>query len=598
MDDPPAEEPLKPDPAVARARELIGTVISQRYRIEELLAMGGMGAVYRGRHLHLKKRVAVKVLRPETENLPELVARFEREAIAGAHVAHPNVAAATDFGQLEDGSYFLVLEYVSGKPLHEIIKSGPLPAARAVPIGRQLAAALAAVHAMGIVHRDVKPRNVMLVEGKGDLAKLIDFGLAKVPVDRVVAHQSMRPPAVSLHDGGPGTTPMRPPKRPRFDSILDSKPRITAAGMILGTVAYLSPEAALGMDAVDARADLYGLGLVIYEMVTGRRPFEAERDAALFVQHRFRPPPSFAERAPGIYAPPALEAIVMKLLAKDPAGRYQTAASVADALDTCLGAAPPGQEPEIPLTPRWYLPVGVGAGAVVLGVVGALVFNSSKVGPRALPEASAAVAASSVAAGEGSSPPASASAPVQEAPPEPASAPVADVGVVRAALTRAARMRDWHGGEAAFLELVALEPTALRSPDISLAVRDLAVALERDGSGGKVLDALSTRCGEEGLDVLYDLVATRGRAAAALQAEAILRKPEVIAKASPTLQIAFALREAPCVDKLGLFDRAVAEGDGRALVVLETQGVACFRRNNKTLLAAISALRSRIRRGP
>jgi serine/threonine-protein kinase len=187
---------------------------------------------------------------------------------------------------------------------------------------------------------------------------------------------------------------------------------------------------------------------------------------------------------------------------------------------------------------------------------------------------------------------------VQEAPTGSSSAPAADVGSVRAALTRAARMRDWHGGEAAFLELVEREPTALRSPDISLAVRDLAVGLERDGSAGRILDALSTRCGQEGIDVLYDLVATRGRAAAALQAEAILRKPEVMAKASPPLQIAFALREAPCVDKLGLLDRAVAEGDGRALVVLETQGVACFRKHNKTLLAAISALRARIRRGP
>src|SRR5262249_54859898 len=163
---------------------------------------------------------------------------------------------------------------------------------------------------------------------------------------------------------------------------------------------------------------------------------------------------------------------------------------------------------------------------------------------------------------------------------------------------RAVRVRDYRGGEAAFLELVEREPTALRSPDISLAVRDLAVGLERDASGGRILDALSTRCAQEGLDVLYDLVATRGRAAAAVQAAAVLRSPEVMAKASPALQIAFVLREAPCVDKLGLLDRAVAEGDGRALVVLETQGVACFRKNNKTLLAAIAALRTRVHRGP
>jgi eukaryotic-like serine/threonine-protein kinase len=607
VDDPTAEESSQPDhPGAARAAELIGTVISQRYRIDALLAMGGMGAVYRGSHLLLKKRVAVKVLHPETENLPELVARFEREAIAGAHVAHANVAAATDFGQLEDGSFFLVLEYVSGKTLHEIIAKGPIPAARAVHIGRQLAAGMAAIHAMGIVHRDVKPRNVMLVEGKNDLAKLIDFGLAKVPVDRVVANQSIRPPAASLHDGG-GNLLLKAPRRPRFDSLLDSKPRITGVGMILGTVAYMAPEAALGMDAVDARADLYGLGLMIYEMVTGRRPFEAERDAALFVQHRFKPPPPFAERAPGVYVPPALEAVVMKLLAKDPAARYQTAASVIEALDDALGAALPGQEPEIPLTPRWYLPVGVGAASVLVGVVAALAFNSSVVGPRAVgtahPESPvAASAAPSQAAGPGTLAPASAAPPAPVPPPpavhSSAAAPPAEAGTQRAALLRAMRVRDYHGGEAAFFELVERDPGGLRSPDISLAVRDLAVALERDPGGDRILDALSTRCGPEGLDVLYDLVSTRGRAAAAVRAGEMLKKPEVMARATPTLRIAFELREAPCVDKLGLLDRAVAEGDSRALVVLETQGAACFRKNNKALLAAIAALRSRIRRGP
>ncbi len=140
------------------------------------------------------------MLRPETDNLPELVARFEREAIAGAHVAHPNVAAATDFGQLEDGSYFLVLEYVAGKTLRQLIRQGPIPPARSARIARQLAEGLGAVHAMGIVHRDVKPHNVMLVEDKDDYAKLIDFGLAKVPVDRMISAPSIRPPAGSIPD--------------------------------------------------------------------------------------------------------------------------------------------------------------------------------------------------------------------------------------------------------------------------------------------------------------------------------------------------------------------------------------------------------------
>src|SRR5262245_16347827 len=213
--------------------------------------MGGMGAVYRGEHLLLKKRLAIKILHPEIENLPELVSRFEREAIAGAHVQHANVAAATDFGELEDGSFFLVLEYIRGHTLHHAMKQGRFEPERAVNIARQIAAALGAVHAMGIVHRDVKPRNVMLIEGEADVAKLIDFGLAKVPVDEIA--ESRRSSALDEAE-----------RAGRRNSDGD---RITDVGVIFGTIAYLAPEAAYGMDAVDERADLYALGVMLYEML-------------------------------------------------------------------------------------------------------------------------------------------------------------------------------------------------------------------------------------------------------------------------------------------------------------------------------------------
>jgi eukaryotic-like serine/threonine-protein kinase len=597
-------EPFAPDRddalAEARAAELVGTVVSQRYRIDQLLARGGMGAVYRGHHLHLKKRVAVKVLHPDTDDLPEMLARFEREAIAGAHVVHPNVAAATDFGQLEDGSHFLVLEYVSGKTLHQVIKQGPLPAARAVRIGRQLAAALQAAHAMGIVHRDVKPRNVMLVEGKGDLAKLIDFGLAKVPVDRVVENQSMRPPAASISDA-------TRPRRPRLDSLQDSKPRLTGVGVVVGTVAYLAPEAALGMDAVDARSDLYALGLVLYQMLAGRGPFEGDTDAALFAHQRFTPPPPFAARAPGVVVPPALEAVVMKLLAKDPAERYPSGAAVIEALDAAMGGpaatgvTPPAPSPGM----RAYLAVIVCGVAVGVGVGAALVFNRSSVGPRvaALPSAPPDVASAPglpVPPAEAAAPSAaSATVPAAASTPAPAPAPAETEASAaqRTLLLRALRVRDWKGGEAAFLDLVEHEPAAFRTPDMALAARDLAVAVEREGFGDRLFDALTNRLGTSGLDVLYDLVATKGRAGAALRAGEILRRAEVMERATPELRVAFALREAPCVEKLGLLDRAAAEGDGRALVVLQTQGVACFRKNNKAVLGAMAALRSRLHRG-
>jgi len=628
-EDPDRGEPSALAPAAAeRAAALVGRVISERYRIDKLLAMGGMGAVYRGHHLHLKKRVAVKVLHPETENLPELVSRFQREAIAGAHVSHANVAAATDFGQLEDGSYFLVLEYVSGKTLRQLVKEGPVPAARAANIARQLAAGLSAVHAMGIVHRDVKPQNVMLVEGKEDCAKLIDFGLAKVPVERVVSAASIRPPAAASADG-------KPSRRARLDSLLDDKPRLTDVGTVVGTVAYLAPEAALGMDAVDARSDLYALGLVLYLMLAGRPPFDSADDAALFAHQRFTPPPPFAARAPGVRVPAALEAVVMRLLAKDPAARYPTGAAVIEALDAAM-SPPAGAEP------RGYAAVAVGATAVAVGVAAALLFNTYAVGhdgggPRPPPNppgftptppgftptppgftpnrpgfaptppgfAPTPPGFAPTPRGAPVLPPGSSSASrPQEVAPEPATvAPAAaapertEASAQRSLLLRALRVRDWNGGEAAFLDLVERDPSVFRAPDLALAARDLAVALDREGKGDRLFDALTNRLGPAGLDVLYDLVATKGRAGAATRAATILRQREVIARAGPELRIAFALREAPCVDKLGLLDRAAAEGDGRALVVLQTQGAACFKKNNRAVLESIQALRSRLSHG-
>src|SRR5262249_36650871 len=136
-------------------------------------------------HLKMHKHVAVKVLHPDAASLPDIAARFEREAVAGAHIQHPNVAVATDFGELDDGTHFLVLEYVKGTTLREVIRRGPLPVSRAIGITKQIAAALGATHAAQIVHRDVKPRNVMLIEGERDVVKLIDFGLAKLSLKEV-----------------------------------------------------------------------------------------------------------------------------------------------------------------------------------------------------------------------------------------------------------------------------------------------------------------------------------------------------------------------------------------------------------------------------
>jgi serine/threonine-protein kinase len=291
---------------------LVGEVISGRYRVTELIATGGMSSVYLGQHVHMMKRVAIKVLDPKAEQLPELVARFQREAIAGAHVQHPNIASATDFGQLKDGSYFLVLEYVPGTTLNQLIAKGPVGAQRAVGIAKQIASGLGAAHTVGVVHRDVKPTNVILLEGSNDVVKLIDFGFAQVKLSKV-----------------PSLAP--PPDEPSSPEKM-----LTQAGVVLGTVAYMSPEAALGMGAVDHRSDLYALGLIVYELLSGKHPFEAAEPVRLFLQQRTVPPPPIAKRSPGVKVPPALEAVVMKLLEKDPKDRYQSAAEVVSALETAM----------------------------------------------------------------------------------------------------------------------------------------------------------------------------------------------------------------------------------------------------------------------
>ncbi|WP_437306190.1 protein kinase domain-containing protein [Sorangium sp. So ce388] len=336
MSERPPEPTLTADEAAKhRAASYLGRVISKRYRIDEVIAMGGMGAVYRGEHVHMHKRVAIKILHPDTERLPELVQRFEREAIAGAHIQHRNVATATDFGEAEDGSFFLVLEYVRGTTLHEIIRRGPMPVARAALIARQLAAALDATHAMNIVHRDLKPRNVMVVEPQGDLVKLIDFGLAKVSVDQL-RRSAAAPESVRMG--------LEPESRPV---------RLTTAGVIFGTIAYLAPESALGMDFVDERADLYALGLIFYEMLAGKHPFLARDPVELFNQQRSAPVPAIAEHSPGVAVPPAIEAVVRRLLEKQPRARFETAAELIAALDqACAASGIVTQEPRAEMSSR------------------------------------------------------------------------------------------------------------------------------------------------------------------------------------------------------------------------------------------------------
>jgi serine/threonine-protein kinase len=290
----------------------VGTTLGDRYRIDALIGEGGMGRVYSAEHVLMRKRLAIKVLHRELTTMAEVVARFEREAMAAANIDHPNVAAATDFGKLPDGAVFLVLEYVQGKSLRDEIAGGPIAAERALHITRQIASGLSSAHGLDIVHRDLKPENVMLVDkgGDPDFVKVLDFGIAKVPIGEV-PH--------------PTQTPAHTP--------------ITKAGMVFGTPEYMAPEQALGQN-VDGRADLYALGVILYEMLSGSRPFSSQSQVGILGQQLSKSPPSISDRAPGIVVPPAVEAVAMKLLQREAAERYQSASEVVDVINRLLAPIP------------------------------------------------------------------------------------------------------------------------------------------------------------------------------------------------------------------------------------------------------------------
>ncbi len=285
---------------------LLGAVLDRRYEVEALIGQGGVGRVYRARHRELGRWFAIKVLRRELSDDPEIRQRFLREAETASSVVHPGIVQIIDWGYLPDGRPFFVMELLEGSSLRNVLeRRGRLPPARAIDIARRIAEALAAAHRAGIVHRDLKPDNVQLAPDGG--VKLLDFGLA-IAVD-------------SLAQQG-------------------------RSSVAFGTPHYMSPEQAAG-DPVDGRADVYALGVVLYEMLTGRVPFDAPTQAGVLGQQRAAEPlpPS---RAPGVTTPLGeLEVVVLRCLAKHPDERFRSLGELVSALEAArLGLAdePSGEE--------------------------------------------------------------------------------------------------------------------------------------------------------------------------------------------------------------------------------------------------------------
>ena len=301
-------------PREDRVDPLLGLVVDGRYRIEKQIGEGGMGVVYMATHTVLQKKLALKVLRGDGSKDAETVQRFMQEAQAATSIGHQNIIDISDFGRLPDGCVYFVMEYLDGVSLSDMIKDGgSVPMSQAVHILRQIASALEAAHARGIVHRDLKPDNIIVIRRGADphFVKVLDFGVAKV--------------------GGAAS-------------------KLTKTGMVFGTPHYMSPEQAAG-HSVDQRTDIYALGVIMYEMFSGKVPFDADTFMGILSKHMFEPPPRPTDVKGASLG--TLEAVILRSMEKNPDQRYLSMSELIEDLDTVAaggtvelggraGVAPPG----------------------------------------------------------------------------------------------------------------------------------------------------------------------------------------------------------------------------------------------------------------
>jgi serine/threonine-protein kinase len=284
--------------------DLIGSVIADRYHITKKLGEGGMGAVYLGEHVRMGRMSAIKVISQAMSQDPEAIARFNREAANAARISHPNVCAIYDFGETPEGVIYLAMEYIQGEALTDLLeREGALSLDRSARILRQVADALQVAHDIGIVHRDLKPDNIMITRGRdgSDVVKVVDFGIAKAMGS-------------------------------------DSDQKVTKTGLVVGTPEYMSPEQLSG-DQLDGRSDVYSLGLVLFRMMTGRLPFQAETAQEVMIKRLTDDPMRLADADASRNFPTPLQRALDRALARMPAERYQRAAVFGDDVVTAVTGA-------------------------------------------------------------------------------------------------------------------------------------------------------------------------------------------------------------------------------------------------------------------
>src|SRR6478609_4166726 len=329
----------QPDPFIGR------DILNGQFQILQKIGSGGMGAVYKASQPEMNRMVGVKILHPKLANRKDLVSRFRREARAMSHLTHPNTVKVFLYGELEDGSLYIVMEFLDGKNMNQTVRSeGALPLERALPVLVQVCGALEEAHRAGIIHRDLKPENIFLCQqgGMKDYPKVLDFGLAKV------TEREMRPGSLIL----------------------------TQEGMVFGTPEFMSPEQAQGKSLTPG-SDIYSLAVILYEVLTGKLPFDAKNPMEFIQLHVTTKPKPINERVPGRTFPPLLWTVLSKALEKKSEDRYQSAAEFAHALQAVLSGAtevPPFQEgaPRPVLPSHGNVPTPLAQAAIALPPGGAV----------------------------------------------------------------------------------------------------------------------------------------------------------------------------------------------------------------------------------